>query len=373
MRRRSSLAIAGVYAFMGLFNMLGYWWLAREKVALGQCDFLQFYAGATLHSSPDLFEPEAHYAIHRRETGDFLPSVAAFVRPPYYAFFLGPLALLPFRTAYWLWMGMNACAIACALLVMARVDDRTDHLLLGVSVYFPAVYTSILNGQDAGLLLFLSTATCFLILQGRNPTAGVTGALCSIKFHLFLFVPFALWMGKKHRALIAAAAAGMALLVVCFAVQGIEWPSRYFQLLRSGIIHPSPEIMPNLAQLLRLGGASERLAWIGGFVLAAGAGVVAMLRVEGMRARIAIAIVAGLLAAPHIYLHDTLLLLLAFSLARVEVPAMRIPLAAAMFPLTAAMLLKGAPYSALMPVFMAASVAVAIWKGSTPATPDAGR
>lgn len=118
--------------------------------------------------------------------------------------------------------------------------------------------------------------------------------------------------------------------------------------------------MPNFMLLLRLLGVDRLAGPAVATLLPLAVGVAAMLRLTRWESRIAVALVAGLLAAPHVYLQDTLLLLPAFGLAHVEAPRMRAILAIALVPIVPLILLKGLPLSALLPALMLASLVAAI-------------
>ena len=76
------------------------------------------------------------------------------------------------------------------------------------------------------IVLGLSAAAVALDEADRPWLAGLCLALCSIKFHLFVFTPVALLLHRKWR-FAAAAALGVALeLAASFAVAGWRWPLR---------------------------------------------------------------------------------------------------------------------------------------------------
>src|SRR5580698_4413185 len=69
-------------------------------------DFLNLYTGATLAHEGDfarLHDPDRQFAVERTLVPD-LPALVPFVRPPIYAVLLSPLASMPLKTAFWVWV-----------------------------------------------------------------------------------------------------------------------------------------------------------------------------------------------------------------------------------------------------------------------------
>jgi len=137
-----------VGAAMGLLflGLLGY--LQRERFLAGQNDFAQLYAGAQLSGTPQLYDPEANKAVHRRVLGTWLESVY-YSRPPFYALVLRPLGRLSYKTAYW----TLECLSALALIAFLKIwTPRCRELLLFAGMCLPLL-ANILAGQDLAFAL----------------------------------------------------------------------------------------------------------------------------------------------------------------------------------------------------------------------------
>jgi hypothetical protein len=156
------------------------------------------------------------------------------------------------------------------------------------------------------IVLALSAGAVYLDESKRPWLAGFCLALCSIKFHLFVFTPVALLMHRKWR-FAASAALGIALeLAVSFAVAGRHWPMQYAAFLRNPALHPAPYVLPNVYGIAGTWVALEVL-----LVLALASSTVYLCRrAKTFPAAFTLCIFAGLLVARHSYIQDNALLLL---------------------------------------------------------------
>lgn len=273
-------------------------------------DFLNLYTGATLALQGDfarMHAPEVQLAVERR----LVPSVTdviPFVRPPFYALLLSPLALLPLDRAYVLWLCLQTAVLfACWYWAFARWGQ--DALIFG-ALFLPTAM-GIGHGQDCPLLLAILIGVFALADRQRDFASGLILSLGLCKFHLFLLWPLGLLAGRRWKMLAGAAAGVMAEVAIWLALSGPQGLRQYLRLLSSGDLshlNPSPELwisVHGLADNIDL----PRAAW----PLAA---LVAMLTLAAAwRAplwRMVSATIAGsLLFAPHVYGYDAGQLLLA--------------------------------------------------------------
>ncbi len=79
-------------------------------------DFLNLYTGASLALDGNfahMHSPDVQLARERQYV-PALDALVPFVRPPFYALILAPLALIPFGPAFWVWLGLQtALLIGC--------------------------------------------------------------------------------------------------------------------------------------------------------------------------------------------------------------------------------------------------------------------
>ncbi len=162
-------------------------------------DFLNLYTGASLALEgrfADLYDHDTQLQRERRivpGTKELIP----FVRPPFYAMLISPMALLPYGIAFWLWLAFQvSLAVVCMWWACRRFGPD--------AVFFASMYApmamSIPHGQDALVLLAIVVASFALAEKGR-PVAGAVLSLGLIKFHLFVLWPVLLVVRKKWRML----------------------------------------------------------------------------------------------------------------------------------------------------------------------------
>src|SRR5579864_7708623 len=289
-------------AFILCLTAMALWAAALpwQRIWAGHNDFMQLYAGGRLAGTSELYSSEANRAIGEK-LGFWMPAVQ-FVRPPYYAALLQPLAKLPYHAAYLAFQGV-CLAAALAFAFLSRMKSRAVPWFLLISI---PVLTSFANGQDVMIVLALSAAAVYLDQAERPWLAGLCLALCTIKFHLFVFTPVALVMHRRRR-FAASAALGVALeLAASFAVAGWRWPVQYAEFLRNPALHPTPYVPPNISGI-----AGSWLPLEIALTLAVGALTVYLCRrAASFPAAFALSVFAGLLVARHSYIQDCALLLL---------------------------------------------------------------
>jgi alpha-1,2-mannosyltransferase len=316
-------------------------------------DFLNLYTGASLALDGNfahLHSPDVQLSRERQYVPD-LPALVPFVRPPFYALLLAPLALLPFGVAFWVWLALqSALLFGCWAWAFSRWGP--DALIFG-ALYLPSAL-GIASGQDCVLILAIVIATYSLAEKGNHFASGAALGLGLIKFHLFLLWPLALLVQKRWRMMWGACAAVAAELLVSLWLSGSNGLLEYVALLRKKDIerlNPSPELMINV-QGLALNFGTESLVFRGLLV-----GVVVLLVAFACwRAPlwqwIAAASAGSLLVPPHVYGYDAGLLLLSIWLAIFVSGDKWIGMAATLVctPIPFLMTLAGIPWAAATPL-----------------------
>ena len=346
--------------------LCGAFWLAVYAVKIegrllrGANDFLQLYAGSRLVGTPQLYDAESAWRIHRQAVGYFLPSVV-YTRPPFYAWLLRPLGRLPYRQAYWTFMALNFAAMGWFCWRFFRRHPAAAFL----AACFPPLYVAVLVGNDVGLVLGLLGGAVALMEKKRDFAAGLLLSLCAIKFHLFLLLPAALWILGRRRVVAGGAAGGALLTALSFFAQGLAWPRQYLAILRSPTVHPLIERMPNLHGLmLNLLPAYELPATAAASLCVAAAVLWLISRdPRDWKTGLAFTLIGGLLLSWHSYTQDAALLLLVLALLQQSrtTAAVKLPLAIAFLPLTFWMVSSPAPWPTLPAVLMLLTIAGALW------------
>ncbi len=254
-------------------------------------------------------------------------SVSFWVSPPYFAYVFAPLSLLPYRAAFALFIVLSALALFATLRVFTRdlyPQSSASRLCFMALQYYPT-FEWLLNGQMTGLWLTLYCWVFLLLRRERDGAAGLALGLLVCKPQLALGIAAALLGARRFRALFAALLSGGALVGLGFATL----PDAMFAYAKHGqsLVSLVRDRGYNTAGLhgsfefatLLFDGASPKLAVVAGvcltllllFVLGA-----AWARTPfrpGTRAfdvRMAATFALAVIASPHLYNYDLMLLML---------------------------------------------------------------
>ena len=279
-------------------------------------DFLNLYTGASLALDGNfahMHSPEVQLARERRYVPT-LDALVPFVRLPFYALILAPLALIPFGPAFWVWIGLQtALLIGCWVWAFRRWGP--DALVFG-ALFLPTAL-GIAHGQDCVLMLVIVIATYSLADRNKDFLSGAALGLGLIKFHLFLLWPIALLVQRRWRIMAGACVVVATELLVSLLLAGSGGIAEYFALLRKKDIehlNPSPELGISIHALAINFNMDNPIAR--GMLVAA---VVALVLIACWRAPlwrwVAAASAGSLLVPPHVYGYDAGLLLASLWLA----------------------------------------------------------
>jgi len=271
-----------------------------RTLAVCATDYSPFYAGGKLLGSPHIYEPAAIFGVLDRVIGCHA-AWAVWIKPPFYAVFMWPLAQLPFDWALWIWRALGVCALAG--FVWLWPGNR--YAAAAMLVWSSPVAANFTNGQDVAFLLLFIVAGYRLMERGNLFAAGLVLGLCAVKFHLFLLLPVLLIEKRAWRTLAGVATTGAALAGLSFAAGGPHWIAGYVTALRTlGPFYDSGGFAyPNLRCLF------HGYSWA--FFLAAAVILVIaglLIRSRSLAHGFAAVIMGGLLLAPHSTLCDLALL-----------------------------------------------------------------
>lgn len=212
-RQQMMTRLAIVYGLLFLLTIFMVSWttpglLNGERGVIGG-DFLAFYTAADMSlqgRALEAYEQGAFdAALQSRAPSDRLGMMWQY--PPVMFILAAPLALLPYKVSYWLWMLVSAGIYACAVLKLTR-DQTADRALqfqaVALILAAPFCVGVFANGQ-----ISLLTAA-LLMLAAYRPgkhwlVAGLAAGLLTIKPQLGLLLPFAFVAAGAWRAFIVAA------------------------------------------------------------------------------------------------------------------------------------------------------------------------
>ena len=237
-----------------------------------------------------------------------------WLNPPIFFLVVAPLALLPFQTAGFVWLGASGAAYLAA----ARHAFGSSAALL-FALAAPAAFACVAKGQSG----FLSAALLGfgLTLPDRRPIlAGLWIGLLAYKPQLGLVLPVLLAAGGHWRCIAVAGATVAVLILLSGSLFGWDSWLAFFgslggttdQFLLQGAGRAAMQSIYSLAMSagLRPGVAAALHA-----VVALGALAVAVtiwrMRPAPEAARAAAGIAAAFLATPYVFNHDAPMLVIA--------------------------------------------------------------
>ncbi|MCX7381334.1 MAG: glycosyltransferase family 87 protein [Alphaproteobacteria bacterium] len=228
-------------------------------------DFVSFYAAGklALGGTPALVYDQAVHAMTEQQVSPTGGEYVFFLYPPVFLLICAPLALLPYRFAYTVFL---AATLALFLVVLGDILGRGRRHWLIVALAFPATFWTIGMGQNA----FLNAALLggFLSLLDRRPLlAGMALGGLAYKPHVALLAPFALLATGRWRVLLAAAGT-VALLVAASAwLFGLEtWQAYLSAAAAADAVYTTGRInlvaFPTVMAALLMVGAPLPLAYV---------------------------------------------------------------------------------------------------------------
>jgi hypothetical protein len=288
-----ALIVAGV-----LFRLVLLTHIPRE-VSVCTADFLAFYAGGKLAGSPAMYSQEAVFRTEKQAAGCYLENLI-FIKPPFYALLMWPLAQLPFMTAFALWRALGLVAVA--VFIWKWPGDK----LVGAAAcaWFIPLANNFTVGQDVAFVLLAVVVAYRLLKTGYDFWAGVVLGICAIKFHLFPLLPILLIYRRLWRTVLGGVCTGVVLILACFLSYGPHWLDAYSTALRDERINPYPWNMANLNGLF-----SYRLALVVPAALLLAVLCWYLIRKSGLEMAFAVVLAGGVLITPHTTVSDALLFL----------------------------------------------------------------
>jgi len=278
-------------------------------------DFLNLYTGGSL-ALDGKFAVLHDVDVQLRREREFVPSIDAlvpFVRPSFYALLLAPLALIPYKAAFWVWIVLQSLLLLACWAWGYRRFGANALVFAAFSLPGPL---GIASGQDCVMLLAIFVIAFELADRGKDGASGAVLALMLIKFHLILLWPVALVLQRRWKMLGGFWAAAVAEASLSLALGGMEGARNYVALLRNknlDHLSPSKELMISFSGLTENLGIDSPVA-TAAVILSIFAIFVFAVYKAPLWKMFTVTAVASLLVAPHVYGYDATLLLLPFLL-----------------------------------------------------------
>lgn len=189
-------------------------------------DFSSFYAAGSLvlegHAA-GAYDMATHYAREQQIFGSATPYYAWFY-PPLFLFLAAPLALIPYALALVVWQVVTLgffAGVAAAILHRPPMAPVYRTLCLVAALAFPAVFVNLEHGQNGFLTAALLGAAA-LALPQRPTLSGLLFGLLAYKPQFALVIPVALIAASQWRAVGAAAATVVILVIASTLIFGLD-------------------------------------------------------------------------------------------------------------------------------------------------------
>lgn len=300
------LALAGLVA-VATTVMLAAWINSAIHSIFLAWDFPVFYIAARMPLG-HLYDPAAFAAFWQQQLQPLgVVHWAPYVRPAVFAVLTRPLGLLPYRTAFLLWVVAGGCAYAACLLILIRRFDLPAFSVPAFVGYFPFA-AGLVSGQDNCVFLLAVIAGWLLLEAERDWLAGIVFGCCLYKYNLILLVPLLLVLKRRFRALTSFVAVGAVLLAFSAALSS---PRQYLDVLIN-----IRKLVPDFSPVgLRGATAVAGIPWSYPLlVIAVLVTCIWLMRHLPLCEALCVAIVGMLLISPYVTWYDSTLLLLPISL-----------------------------------------------------------
>jgi hypothetical protein len=230
-----------------------------------------------------------------------------FIKPPFYALLMWPLAQLPFMTALVLWRILGLVVVG--VFIWMWPDDKW--ISTAACAWYLPLATNFTVGQDVAFLLVLLLGAYYCLKSKRELLAGVLIGLCVIKFHLFLLMPLFIFHKKLWRSLIGIIGVGFVALSASFLAGGRNWVYQYWMALQDSRMNPYPWNMVNLKALFYY-----HPEWLIPSIALIVALSWYLIHRGTLEVSLAAVVLGGVLIAPHTTIADGTLLLPVFLMTR---------------------------------------------------------
>ena len=309
-------------------------WELRGHMLQGYGDFASFYtAGQIVRSgqSARLYDPRLQWKFQQEFASQVKTRLGPlpYVRPPFEALLFVPFAWLSYPAASVLWLGLNVLLVLTIPVVLPKLElttnaisTRTANAVLCLS-FFPVGLT-LIQGQDAIVLLLILVIALRLLLRSAEYRCGAVLALGLFKFHFVipLFAIFLLW--RKRKVAVGFLAVGSILFLISLLMvrwSGLLLYPKYLWALNQvpdlGMT-TGPQNMPNIRGILSIwlqdGHTPAAVHWVLAAIVILGIAISGrMWRGDDRRAvslAFSFAVVATLLTSYYAKTYDLTLLLL---------------------------------------------------------------
>jgi hypothetical protein len=305
-----------VYLAASLFH--GTWLVGPDGLPIAT-DFVNVWAGGrhVWEGNPTAaYDPAMHKAAQVAALGHDFDGSYPWVYPPTFFFAAALVAALPLTAAHLAWVTATFAAFAAT---MAGIMRGPLGLLMACA--FPGIAANATVGQN-GFLTAALIGGMLMFLNSRPVVAGILLGLLSFKPHFGVLIPLVLIAGGYWRALFAAAATTLLLVLAAYLAFGFGAWDGFFHALRHASQAALSQGLADWAKLqslfglVRTLGGGETLAFTLQWMLA---GTTALLLCLLWRSRAPFTLKAAglatgiLLVPPYLFMYDDVTLAIAMA------------------------------------------------------------
>jgi Glycosyltransferase family 87 len=230
-RRRVAVFLGTMILIHGLM-----WWRLRGEIRAGYPDFTSFYAAGKIVArgiGHSLYDESTEWSVQREFASGVTTRKASlpYVHAPFEAWIFVPLSVLPYTLAYLLWDLINAAILISVWFLLRPRLAAVRRLNLGswlfVSFAFLPVLFTMIQGQDALVLLLVYTLAYLALRNGADFLAGCWLALGLFRFHLVIPFVAILVLAKKWKAVVGVCCGSIPIFLLSAAIVGWRGVLRY--------------------------------------------------------------------------------------------------------------------------------------------------
>jgi Glycosyltransferase family 87 len=222
-----------------LLIQIAYFSMAYPGAIRGRADFSTLYtAGLMVRSgrAADLFDYNANTQFQERIIGPSHGPVP-FNHLAYETALFIPLSLLPYRTAYHIFLLVNLGLLLFSFQALRRFTSHIKcvwaWLPATIFICFLPVGVALFQGQDSIVLLWLLTCSYLAMEKNQEYRAGLFLGLTLFKFQFCIPIALLLLAWNRRRAVLSFAATAAAAIGASFALTGLRTLSIYSSYLFS--------------------------------------------------------------------------------------------------------------------------------------------
>ncbi len=294
-------------------------WILAANGRPAVTDFLVFWlAGvSTLKgAAAAAYDPHLFHVAEVAAAGHKFAGQLPWRYAPIFLFVVAPLALLPYFTAFLVWVGATFAAFS---LTISRISRSRLALVLACAT--PAVFINAICGQNGPVTAAL-IGGALLCLEERPVLSGIFLALLTYKPQFGILFPLVLIAGGYWRALIAAMIATAAGTIASWAAFGGGTLVAFLHFLpitsNALLVHGANGFgkLQTVYGLMRWLGFGNLAGWVAqGMLIAVIAATLVWLwqRKLPFALKAAAFAAATLLATPHLYAYDFAVMIVSFA------------------------------------------------------------